>query len=589
MSERDMYFRDVKQFYNINGNLFKRRGAWLALFCRDNAYGRTGLYLGTLRGGSVRAKDANKLIDIVPTYRGRRQPFVVQAEADQLTLLTRYGSVRFTYASPTMIVAEGDRDMGLSMEKIMEQHENVKLRKDGAWEAAFRWTCSVIFKGVNGSGFDFDCQWDWDKLSSAEIKGATRPGSDGTFTLIMEEFTHAGWVRDEYPSYQQAKADMRADWESFYAAMPKFIEPYESARAEAEYTLWSYLMDPTGTITHNMILMISSEIASQWQMCQNAVALQEHPDLAIELLLSPLDRVSPVGQFSDLYNDATGVTQFIKPPMHGWAIKQIMKHHDLLAEVGREKTEQLYQAVGRWGDWFMNYRDDDGDGLPSYEHGDETGFDDCTLFIDHMQMTSPDLSAYLVLLFEAEGDLAGLLGRSEEEANAWYDKSKALLERMIEDMWDGEHFVGLVPYTREKVFSKSFIHYLPIILGDRLPAEIVDKIAHDLTVEGEFLSPYGIATERMDSDWLNVTERSISRGNIVPPGMIYICTGLFESRRRDAGRLIAGRYCTALMKQGMPFLINPLAGNVFGFSGGSWPACAYTIIGRLITEDAGEG
>ncbi len=586
MSGQDIFFRDVEQFYNINGNIFKRRGAWFALMCRDNAYGRTELSLVTLRGGSVRAKDGNTLIGIVPTFEGRRLPFVVKSEPDQITLLTRRGSVRMTFASPTMIVAEGDRGMGLRMDKTMEQHEVVKPRKDGAWEADFRWTCSVIFKGVGGSSFGFEGAWDWDKLSSAEIKGVTRPAPDGRFTLIMEEFTHAGMVRDSYPSYEQARADMRADWESFFAGMPKFIEPYERARAEAEYTLWSYLIDPTGTVTHKMIVMIGTEIASQWQMCQNAVALQEHMDIAMDLLLSPLDRVSPLGQFSDLYNDATVVTQFVKPPMHGWAIKQIMKRHDLLKEAGREKTETLYQAVGRWGNWFMDYRDEDGDGLPSFEHGDETGFDDCTLFTDHMQMTTPDLSAYLVLLFEAEGDLASLLGRPADEIKAWYDRSRALLDRMIEKMWDGEHFVGIVPYTGEKLFSSSFIHYLPIILGDRLPADIVDKLAHDLTVEGEFLTPYGIATERLDSDLLNVTGMSISRGNIVPPGMIYICTGLFESRRRDAGRLIAERYCTALMQQGMPFLINPIAGNTAGYHGGSWPACAYTIICRLLSEDA---
>ena len=28
-----------------------------------------------------------------------------------------------------------------------------------------------------------------------------------------------------------------------------------------------------------------------------------------------------------------------------------------------------------------------------------------------------------------------------------------------------------------------------------------------------------------------------------------------------------------------------ILGNVFGFAGGSWPACVYTILGRMLTED----
>jgi hypothetical protein len=580
----DPYFRNLKQFYRIDGNIFKRRGAWFALFCRGTAYGSSEVFLGTYRGSSIRNKNGNRLLSLIPTYEGRRVPFAVQAEAAELTLLTKHGNIRFTYASATQLIAEGDAGMGLRLEKIMEQHEVVKPRKNGSWEAAFRWSCSIIFTPLNGSALDFGDYWDWEKLSSFEARGITKPGPDGKFTLVFEEFTHAGWVRDSYPTYNEAKADMQKDWEDFYARLPEFIAPYEEGRREAAYTLWSYQVAPTGSIAHTMLVMIGTEIISQWQMCQNAVALMEHMDTAIDLLLGPLDRVSPVGQFSDLYNDTFTVTQFVKPPVHGWAIKSIMKRHDLLKEVPRDKLELLYVSVGRWGDWFMNYRDDDGDGIPSFEHGDETGFDDSTLFKDHMIVSSPDLSAYLVLLFEAVGDLAKLLGKSEEEAAGWYKKSSELLDKMISRMWDGERFVGLVPYTGEHLVSDSIIHYLPIILGDRLPRHIVDKIADDLSVEGEFLCEYGVATERIGSDFFEPTGRSICHGNIVPPAMIYICCGLLESSRRETGRMIAERYCTALKDAHMPFLINPLSGAQMGYFGGSWPACAYMIIARLLSE-----
>ena len=262
-----------------------------------------------------------------------------------------------------------------------------------------------------------------------------------------------------------------------------------------------------------------------------------------------------------------------------------MKHHNLIEEVPGDKLELLYESVGRWGDWFMKFRDEDGDGIPAFEHGDETGFDDCTLFRDHMQVASPDLSAYLVLLFEAMGDLAAVLGKPNLISESWYIKSSELLEKMITKMWDGERFVGLVPHTHEHLVSDSFIHFLPIILGDRLPQYIVNKIADDLSVEDEFLSQYGIASERMSSDYFSAGLMAMSRGNIVPPGNIYICTGLFESSRKEVGKLIAERYCTALKDLGFPFLISPLHGNVGTYHGGSWPACAYTIICRLLSEE----
>jgi hypothetical protein len=584
MERKDPFFRDVKNFYPPTGGIFKRRGSWFGISVTANGYGMAAVHLATLHGGSARARDGSKLIDFCPTYQGRKVPFVVQRLSDELILLTRYGSVRFTFASPTLLMAEGDREMGLCFEKSMEQHETVKPRAGGAWEAAFRWTCSMVFRGLEGSGFSFGSYWNWDKLSSGDIKGVTTPGPDGRFTLAMEEFTHAAYPREDYPGYAEAKKDMREDWESFYAAMPKFAEPYEQGRERAEYTLWSLLTDPTMGIDHTMIVMIGQEIASQWQVCQNAVALEPHLDISLSLLMGPLDRVSPYGQFSDLYNDVTTVTQMIKPPVHGWSILQLMKYRDLKKELTPAQLEEMYKAISAWGRWFLDCRDEDGDGLPAFEHGDETGFDDCTLFIDHMQMASPDLSAYLVLLYEALGKLAALLDKPQEGAQ-WEKTSKDMLETMLAKQWDGEHFVGVVPWTGEKVFSGSLVHYIPAVLGNRLPKEVLDKLADDLTEEGVFLSPWGLSMERMDSDWFEATGRSIARGNIVPPGMLFICAGLLESSRRDAGRLIADRYCTALKDFGMPFLIHPILGNTFGFAGGSWPACVYTILGRMLTED----
>lgn len=585
MRTQDPFFRDISSFFPVTGSLFKRRGSWFGLLAKNNSYGSSSLELSTLHGGAARAKDGNKLIDLWPTHEGRRVPFVMQREADELTLLTRYGNIRFTFAGPTLLMAEGDPGMGLRFRKAMDQHETVKPRKGGAWEAAFRWTCSMLFQGLCGSAITFDRYWDWEKLSSGEVTADTVPGPEGGFTLAIEEFTHAAWPRESYPSYAEAKADMRADWESFFAAMPGFTGPYEEGRALAEYTLWTCLTDPTPGIRHPMIVMIGNEIASQWQMCQNAAALEPHFDLSMGLLMSPTDRVSPYGQFSDLYNDATCVPQMVKPPVHGWALKEIMRHRDLRAELSGEELEEMYRVLGKWANWFPACRDEDGDGLPAYEHGDETGFDDCTLFIDHMQVASPDLSAYLVLLYEALGDLARLLDRAGEAAD-WDRQARELLDRMLTRMWDGSHFLGIVPGTGEKLLSGSLIHYLPAVLGDRLPPEVLDKLADDLLEEGVFLTEWGLSTERLDSDWLEPSITSIGRGNIVPPAMLFICAGLLGSRRRDAGRLIAERYCTALLKQGMPFLIHPIVEGYYGFGGGSWPACVYTILCRMLTEDA---
>jgi hypothetical protein len=48
---------------------------------------------------------------------------------------------------------------------------------------------------------------------------------------------------------------------------------------------------------YTLIQMFAGIMASQWQLCQNAVALQENFDVALDLLLAPLDRASEEGSW----------------------------------------------------------------------------------------------------------------------------------------------------------------------------------------------------------------------------------------------------------------------------------------------------
>ncbi len=129
---------------NINGSMFKRSGAWFGLFQKGSIYGDTALHLGTCHGIAAKAPDKNKLIDIYPTYEGRKVPYTIKTVPAEMTLVTSHGNVRFTFADKTKLMAEGDAGMGLLFEKTMAQHETVHPRKNGAWEAVFRLSSSFI-------------------------------------------------------------------------------------------------------------------------------------------------------------------------------------------------------------------------------------------------------------------------------------------------------------------------------------------------------------------------------------------------------------------------------------------------------------
>jgi hypothetical protein len=88
--------------------MFKRAGAWFGIFQRGNIFGDTALHLGTCHGIAAKAPEKNKLIEIYPTYEGRKVPYSVTVYPAELTIITNHGNVRFTYADKTKLMAEGD-------------------------------------------------------------------------------------------------------------------------------------------------------------------------------------------------------------------------------------------------------------------------------------------------------------------------------------------------------------------------------------------------------------------------------------------------------------------------------------------------
>ena len=581
----DTYFRDVKQFFNVGTQIFSRRGAWIGLQADTASYGRGALYLMTNRGNRCHSGNMgyNRLYRIRPTYQGRSVPFAIQTAAAEFTLRTLHGDVRFTWADAAKLIAEGDKDMGLLFTRDGEGYEVVKPRRDGAWESPIRNAKPLLFKGLDGSSFTFDNTWDFGKFCFTELRGRTQPNAAGTFMMVVEEFFYGTFVRDVYPTYAEAKASMQADWEEFLDKMPHYTEPYEQQREETAYVLWSHLVAPSQMTPNWMIMMFPGVIGSQWQQVQNAVALQEHTDLSIELLLAYLHRQSDEGQLADSYDESYLATNGIKPPVYGWALKNIMAHRDITKVWSREQIEMLYEGAGRWAQWFMDCRDNDGDGLPAFEGGTENGLDEATVWYDQVNMESPDVSAYTVLNFEAQGDLAKALGKPQAEIDGWYKKSNDLLKLMIDMLWDGEHFVALREYTHEPVFTGSLTHYIPFILGSRLPQEIIDKMAADIAVEGAWLSEHGLATERMDSDLFEVQGVQMGRGAIDPPAELFIVTGMWDAGKKDLAREIVKRYNGRLMKRGFSHIIDPISGDGSPFWG-TWSRCVFTIFSRMVSE-----
>lgn len=569
------YKNDGKNFISLGMNAFTRQGSWFGLFNAGFAtgYGAARLYLGSRRDGAKkRIIPSNKLFDLAPIYNGHKLPYSVLTTPTELLIRTQVGNIRVCCPEESVMLFKGEKGLGIRIDGNLTSHEMMKPRGDRSWEAIFLRTASLVFTPWKGKA-DIKAEWDWEKLSTPTVKGDFLPDENGELLFSVEDFDYAGVERKSLYSYDEGLAMVSADWETFLAKQPPLGIRYAEEREKAAWMTWTHLMSPSGRIKRPYMYMGATFCASEWQMCENAVALKNNLPTAIELMLCMLDWQAPSGQLADLYGDGRIILGQVKPPIQGWALDILMREHDFATDVPRDKLEWMYKGYARWADWFMLYRDNDHDGIPNYEHGDETGNDGTAITRTSPIVELPDLSAFLGLLYEYVGKLAQILGKDQAECDAWFAKSKDIIQKMIDTFWNGERFIGLVDGTHEVIDTAAIMFYRPLVLGKRLPQEIIDKMAADLSEEGNYLCPYGLMSQSLTSQ--DFSMNGYGNGSPSASENLLIATGLYAAGKTDLAKEIARRFCDSMKLGGSPFFsVMP------GFSG-SWGAAGFQILANL--------
>lgn len=567
----------------ISGTMFKTRGAYFGIFCDFSGPKRSTLaYQGSkimLVSRRTMPGDApmisSELLHLYPTYNGQKVGFAIKFGLTELALVTPQGKITICYADDRLMYIKGENGLGLSFDKMMRPKDIIKKRGEKAWEAVYRFRCSLLFNPLAG---DMEIRAPYNgKTGSTMISGEVKPGADGTFLLSLEEGVTAAKVRETYPSYEEALAATTKDWEDFLSKIPHFSEELEPVRVEAAWHEWSNMIAPSGLIKRAALFMTQGMPASSWQMVQNAVGLNHDFALATDLLVNMIDNIGERGQFPDFVFDGQNLCQGVHPPTQGWALNWLMRLHDFGKEMPKEMLTYLYEGYGKMANWYMNTRDDDKDGLPQFDCGDESGYDDISVFVHHASVEGPDIAAYLAILFDKLGDIADILGR-KEEADDWHQRGEEMTKKLIDTFWNGEKFVARATFTHEVIDSNAITDYLPFVLGDKLPAEIIDKMTKDLLVEGDFLSPVGLTTEKISSDQFR--RAGFSRGYALPPSNVMILTGMYMAGKKDEAKMIAKRFCESMIESGISQLMDPIEIYRIGFSC-TWPACCFLALADM--------
>lgn len=81
-----------------------------------------------------------------------------------------------------------------------------------------------------------------------------------------------------------------------------------------------------------------------------------------------VDNQHPQGVFPDSVGHTTQVWSFCKPPIYSWALRLMLERTDWITS---ERLQEIYTPLCHWTEWWLNFRDDNRNGIPQYNHSND--------------------------------------------------------------------------------------------------------------------------------------------------------------------------------------------------------------------------
>jgi putative isomerase len=254
-----------------------------------------------------------------------------------------------------------------------------------------------------------------------------------------------------------------------------------------------------------------------------------------------------------------------------------MRRHVTLSD---SQLREIYSGLKQWTNYWFNEWDVNKNGIPEYLHGYDSGWDNGTTFDRnikdlHGNRESADLSAYLTVQMDVLHDLALELGLPDEAAE-WKKRSDQQLKLLLENLWDGESFVTRVVedgYINKT--SESLMQFLPLILGEKLPNEIREKMIDKLK-NGGFITQWGLASESVNSPLHSVD--SYWRGPIWAPSTMIVIEGVDRCGEHELAKDIARRFSDLCAAHGFAENFDAKTGQGHRDLGYTWTASVFLTL-----------
>ncbi len=544
------------------------------------------------------------LLALSLTHDGSPVTFETLTTPAGIKATSEYGILELCFEDNMCLRMRTSGEIGLSFFIKFRQFEQFYDRCDGSVVASFRPLSGDFLLEALKGGQTYETAFLPDESRSADtyVRWAPEGGSIEGYISFKEHGVHR---RTFIRTIDQCFRDNMDNFRDFCAKTykcpnEKIRQPFEVS----EYMIWCSYMKDYGAIKGYAVNMCKGgnmRYAKGWHQAMQGMAAWRNLDFALGLIYQ-------IPGLADEYGMAPGgvstiSAQYTNPmaPIQGWALSYVVKRHGGWDCLSDEWAEKMYDALTRWTNWWREFSDINGDGIVGYTNSDSSGWNDATMFAGGVPATTPDISAWLIVQTEACGNLAKRLGKNNE-ADYWFDCSHRMLDDMISHLWDGEKFVVINDLTGEIPMNWCIALYQVVMLGRRLPQEIIDKLVATLSDTTKFLAPQGFTTEAMDSPYYDVIHLAMMHGRIFAMANLYVIFGLYQCGAVDFATDLAKIWSEQMIELGPQTIVpgppqtwepmkieeqvfNVLPSKMSPASLSTWGCGVYLNIADMLNED----
>lgn len=464
----------------------------------------------------------------------------------------------FCFPDPNTLLIRGSADSSLTLDFMTENgpydyiYEFSAAGRHRYFANCYKNNTSFAVWAQTGE-ITLDQRW---REQSSEYSRLKISGDSGFLLVIKEVRTEWDGKCPEY-AFDACRTATAKEFEQFCAGYPALPDGFDDLSVTGAYINWSAYLSPRGFLKRPAMLMSKNHMTSvwSWDHCFNALALSyHHAPAAWEQFMLIFDFQDETGRLPDSVNDSKIIWNYVKPPIHGWTLMKML-------EGGMQPDEtqlaEAYAALDKQTRWWLAFRDFDGDGLMEYAHGNDSGWDNSTVFAHVPPICSPDLQAFLIVQMDALAALSTRLGQPERCAE-WSRKSDNLLKLFLDNCFMNDLPAAFKSRTHEISENKSLLPYLCLILGNKLPQAYREKMIASLKTGG-FVTEHGFATESTDSAFYRAD--GYWRGPIWAPSTVLLCDGLAKCGEKDFACKIADSFLQLCKKSSFAENFNAVTGE----------------------------